>query len=293
MTKYRLEQMTWPDVAEAVRQRRVVLQPLAAIEQHGPHLPVDTDNLIVASLCDAAGRAHPDEFVVAPTIPYGFNDHNMEFPGTVSIRPSVLLDYLFDVGHSFASAGFTRMVVVNGHGSNDTIAELAVRRVTNETPAMASLTSSFALAKAVVDAEPDLRTSPMGGVAHACEFETSMYLHLAPDLVREDLIADELPSGFPDCVEHDWLGGGPLKLMTWYSQRTASGTEGTPTHANREKGERLFTRSTELLVRIAREFRDMKLPPRTDHRPQPAWDGGLRTPVPDGRVADDFSPRQG
>ncbi len=224
--KYRLEQMTWPEVAEAASASRIVLQPLGAIEQHGPHLPVDTDNLIAASLCSAAGQSRPEQYVVAPTVPYGFNDHNMEFPGTVSIRPESLLAYLVDVGHSFATMGFRHIVFVNGHGSNDTLAELAARRTTNETPARAAMTSSYALARSVVEKEPGLRSSPPGGVAHACEFETSFYLHLAPELVQEQLIADEMPDGFPDCIDHDWCGGGALKFMTWYSQRTRAGPRG-------------------------------------------------------------------
>jgi creatinine amidohydrolase len=278
--KYRLEQMTWPEVAEAVEARRIVLQPVGAIEQHGRHLPLDTDNLIASSLCEAASRANPGEYVLAPTVPYGFNDHNMEFPGTVSIRPETMLAYLSDTARSFASAGFRHIVFVNGHGSNDTIVELAARRITNETPARAAMTSSYALARAVVEREPGLRTSAPGGVAHACEFETSLYLHLAPDLVRTDLIADEMPEGFPDCIDHDWCGGGPLTFMTWYSQRTTSGTEGAPSHASSDKGRRLFEECARLLTEITRAFRDMRIPPRTDHRPQPAWAGGLTFPAP-------------
>lgn len=278
-TTHRLAEMTWPEVRKAVQDGRVMLQPLGAIEQHGQHLPVDTDNLIAESLCEAAARAHPNELVVAPIVPYGFNDHNMEFPGTVSIQPTTLLNYLTDTGRSFASAGFRHIIIVNGHGSNDTIAQLAARRVTNETPAYAAMTSSYALGKAVDQQHPGLRTSPMGGVAHACEFETSMYLHLAPDRVRTEEIADELPKGFPDCVEHDWSGGGPLAFMTWYSQRTESGTEGMPSHANGDKGRQLFDHSVELLVKIARDFRDMKIPARVDHRSQPAWPGGLVFPI--------------
>lgn len=279
--KYRLEQMTWPEVSAAVEAGSVMLQPVGAIEQHGPHLPVDTDNLIATALCEAVGSAYPGEYVVAPPVPYGFNDHNMEFPGTVSIRPETLLAYLADTGRSFATAGFRHIVFVNGHGSNGTIAELAARRVTNETPALAAMTSSYALARTAVERDPSLRSSPMGGIAHACEFETSLYLHLAPRLVRTDLIADELPQGFPDCVEHDWCGGGPLTFMTWYSQRTTSGTEGAPSHASSGKGERLFSACAELLTDITRAFRDMRIPPRADHRPQPAWRGGLTYPVPD------------
>jgi creatinine amidohydrolase len=275
LSKYKLEQMTWPEVKRTAEEHRVVLQPLAAIEQHGPHLPVDTDNLIVGELCEAVGKAHPGEFVVAPTIPYGFNDHNMEFPGTVSIRPTVLLDYLFDVGRSFATSGFDRVLWVNGHGSNEAIVELAARRITNETPALSASTSSLALGRVVAQRIPELRTSPHGGVAHACEFETSFYLHLAPELVREDLIADEMPSGFPPYIDHDWMGHSSLTFMTWYSQRTKSGVEGAPTHASREKGARLFDECVRLLVDLARSFRNLDLPERVDHRPQPAWREGL------------------
>jgi creatinine amidohydrolase len=275
LSKFKLEQMTWPEAKRAAEEHRVVLQPLAAIEQHGPHLPVDTDNLIVGELCEAAAKAHPGEFVVAPVIPYGFNDHNMEFPGTVSIRPTVLLEYLFDVGHSFATSGFDRVLWVNGHGSNEAVVELAARRITNETPALSASTSSLALARAVAERIPGLRTSPHGGVAHACEFETSLYLHLAPELVQEDLIVDEIPTSFPPSIDHDWMGDGPLTFMTWYSQRTRSGVEGAPTHANREKGARLFDECVRLLIELARSFRNLDLPHRVDHRPQPAWREGL------------------
>jgi creatinine amidohydrolase len=281
LSKHRLEQMTWPEAKRAAEDRRVVLQPLAAIEQHGPHLPVDTDNLIVEGLCEAAAKAHPGEFIVAPIIPYGFNDHNMEFPGTVSIRPTVLIDYLFDVGHSFATSGFDRVLWVNGHGSNEAVVELAARRITNETPALSASTSSLALAREVAERIPELRTSPHGGVAHACEFETSFYLHLAPELVQEDLIADETPTGFPPSIDHDWMGRGPLTFMTWYSQRTRSGVEGAPTHASRQKGARLFEECVRLLIELARSFRDLDLPQRVDHRPQPAWREGLAFSPPE------------
>ncbi len=276
MPGYRLEELTWPDVREAVERRLVVLQPLAAIEQHGPHLPVDTDNLIARRLCEAAAEAAPDEFLVAPVIPYGFNDHNMEFPGTISIRPSVLLEYLFDVGHSYAVNGFRRILWVNSHGSNQPVVDLAARRITNETPALSAVTSSFALAR-LAEQRHTIRSSPHGGVAHACEFETSVYLHLAPQLVRADLIQDETPAAMFEYVDHDWLGGGPLTFMTWFSQRTRSGVDGAPKHASKEKGEQLFRAWSELLRDVARSFRDMELPPRHDQRPAGAWPGGLRS----------------
>ncbi len=100
MPKPLLEQMTWPEVKEAIEAKVVVLQPLAAIEQHSPHLPVDTDNLIVGALGKSAAERYPGKFVAVPVLPDGFNDHNTEFPGTVSIRPGVLLEYLLTFGRA-------------------------------------------------------------------------------------------------------------------------------------------------------------------------------------------------
>jgi creatinine amidohydrolase len=274
MTKFLLAEMTWPEVRDVIVAGRVLLQPVAAIEQHGPHLPVDADNRITTAILEEVGRRSPDEFVVAPCIPYGFNDHNMEFPGTVSVRPSTFLEYCYDAGHSFATMGFRRILWLNGHGSNRPLVELAVRRITTDTPAYAALADNI---WAKVDERLRLRTSPLGGVAHACEQETSFYLHLRPDLVREDLIADEYPSGLPEYVAHDPGALNTLTFMSWYSQRTTSGVDGAPSHASREKGRAWFEAAVELVTDIARSFREMDLPPRHDERPGPAWAAGLRS----------------
>ena len=278
MTKTRLAEMTWPEVRAAAAAGRVVLQPTAAIEQHGPHLPVDTDNLVVTALCEAAAERHPDEFVVPPCVPFGFNDHNMEFPGTISISPETLLSFYTDLGKSLVTMGFSRIVWVNGHGSNDPIVQLASRRVNNETPAWSAVTGSYYLASRV-DREQGIRTSGPGGVCHACEFETSFYLHLRGDLVQTEKIVDEYTRGHPMYDDHDWEGAPVMKFMDWWSQRSSSGVEGAPSHATADKGRRLFEGCVDLLVDVARSLRDMELPERTDQRPPGAWPAGLRTPI--------------
>ena len=277
MTTFRLAEMTWPDVRDAAEAGRVVLQPIAAIEQHGPHLPVDTDNLIVTQLCEAAAEANAAEFLVAPLIPYGFNDHNMEFPGTVSVKPETLLAYYADVGMSFVTMGFRVVLWVNGHGSNDTLAQLAARRINTETPGRSAVTGSYYLASRV-DRERRIRTSGPGGVCHACEFETSFYLHLRGDLVKRELIADEYAQGHSPYDDHDWEGAAVMKYMDWWSQRR-SGVEGAPSHASEDKGRRLFEGCVELLVDVARSLRDMQPPERMDLRPEGAWPEGLRSPL--------------
>ena len=79
--KYLYADLTWPEVNTAVSQGKVILMPVGSTEQHGPHLPLDVDNLIVSSLCLEAGRRSPDKILVAPAIPYGYNIHAMDYPG--------------------------------------------------------------------------------------------------------------------------------------------------------------------------------------------------------------------
>lgn len=275
--KHRLAEMTWPEVHDAASTGRVVLQPVAAVEQHGPHLPLDTDNLIVTEMCEAAAGKHPDELVVSPCVPFGFNDHNMEFPGTISISPETLLAFYVDLGKSLVTAGFSRILWVNGHGSNDPVVQLAARRLNNETPSLSAVTGQTYLTGAV-ERRHAVRTSPPGGVCHACEFETSFYLHLKPELVKKELIHDEFPQGHPRFDQHDWFSSPTAKFMNWYSQRTRSGVEGAPSHATPEKGRLLFDESVALLLDLARDLRDARLPDRVDNRPPGSWPGGLKTP---------------
>src|SRR5579884_1051439 len=100
-----LAKMTWEDVNDAVSARRVVLVPVGAIEQHGPHLPIDTDNLSVTAVCERAAEAAPDLLVCAPPIHYGFNEHNMDFPGTVTVDADHFVHYCTDVAKSFGRMG--------------------------------------------------------------------------------------------------------------------------------------------------------------------------------------------
>lgn len=278
MPKTLLAEMTWPEVGEAAAAGRVVLQPTAAIEQHGPHLPVDTDNMIVTRMCEVAAERHPDEFVVSPCVPFGFNDHNMEFPGTISISPETLLGFYTDLGKSLVTNGFNRILFVNGHGSNDTLIQLASRKVNIETPGWSMVTGSYYLANHV-EREQKIRTSGPRGVCHACEFETSFYMYLRGDLVQEDKIADEYTRAHPVFDDQDWMATSPIRFMDWWSQRSKTGVEGAPSHATRDKGRRLFEGCVDLLVEIARSLRDMELPAREDHRPAGSWPGGLKTPI--------------
>jgi creatinine amidohydrolase len=254
--------MTPDEVNEAVLAGRVVSIPVGQLETHGPHLPIDVDVVQVQNVVDEAAARTPDVFVAAPPIYYGFSEHVMDFPGTMNIRPEIMIEYLFDVCRSFARQGFERIVLVNGHGSNRPICEIVTRRVTNETTAMCATLGHFSLARDVLH---QIRESPHGGTAHACEAETSEYLYLRPELVQRDKIADEYAPDYRPWRSDDFTeDAGPVHFMEFWSQRSRSGTEGAPSLATAEKGKLLQEASIEKLIEFGRWWKTIEFPPRTD-----------------------------
>ena len=265
MTKHLYASLTWEEVNDAVAARKVVLIPVGAIEQHGRHLPIDMDNLAVTTLCDETARHNAGMVLSAPPIHYGFNEHNMDFPGTISVEIQHFIDYCFDVGRSLARQGFQRLIWVNGHGSNSALSQLVARRLTNETETLAAAVDWWNL---IQETMAEIRNSGKGGIDHACEMETSVYLYLRPELVYRDRICDEYAHdrGGPDWLYPDLTTSSPVFFMNNWSRMSESGVNGAPSLASAAKGERFMQDAIAHLGTIARDFRNLAVAPRKDHR---------------------------
>jgi creatinine amidohydrolase len=261
-----LETMTWPEARRAAENGgRVVLLPVGAIEQHGPHLPVDVDNRIVTWLCNEAARRWPEGIVSVPPIHYGFNEHNMGFPGTVTVGIEPFIHYVTDVCLSFVRQGHTRVVLVNGHGSNAPLCQLVARRVVNESQdALAAAINHWDLA---ADLAARIRETPVGGIAHACEYETSWYLFLAPEAVRMELAVSDMLVRRTDYIWVDLMAGrGPAALTDdWSRVSNGSGVEGDPTTASAEKGRRYAEEEVTHLIQFCRQFQALSVAPRRNY----------------------------
>jgi creatinine amidohydrolase len=266
MTKTRYDELTWREMRQAVTEQPVVLLPVGAVEDHGPHLPLNTDNVIVEAIClEAAGRA-PGEVLVMPPVAYGLDEHHMDFPGTISVDMENLLAYLADVAVSAPHHGFTHLLIVNGHGSNTAIADLVARKVVLETGIVCGAMSPNAAVDPTL-AEPTLsqmRRSGPGGIGHAGEYETAMMLYLRPDLVQMDKAIQEI--GQLKLAYFGWDHPEPsiLAWQDWWSRMSESGVCGDPTVATAEFGRLLFETTVENLVRFVREFRTIPVRPRRD-----------------------------
>ena len=256
-TKYRYDELTWPEMREAIAQQPVVLLPFGTVEDHGPHLPINTDNVIVEAICLEAARRAAGDVLVMPPVAYGLDEQHMDFPGTVSVDMQTLLAYVADVAISVARHGFTHVLIVNGHGSNEPIADLAARRVVLETGVICGAMSPNAAIDPTL-AEPvysQMRQSAPGGVAHAGEYETAMMLHLRPDLVHMDRAVREMGQLKLDYFNWDYPEPSVLSWQDWWSRMSESGVCGDPTVATAEFGQALFERTVENFVRFVREFR--------------------------------------
>ena len=263
--KHLFREMTWPEVNECVRQRRVALVPVGAIEQHGPHLPIDVDNTFVEHICNQAALRAPGLLVSLPPVHYGYNAHNMDFPGTIDIKMQHFVDYLCDIGESLAHQGFRRLIYVNGHGSNAPLCELVARKLTVTTEALVANCNHWQLAW-------DMITGLLEGgpyaADHACEWETSEYLALRPELVQRDKIADEIPAdrGGPRWLYPDLNTARKVYFMNWWSKMNDSGVAGTPTKATAEKGRKMLEATIAELIDVARSFQAMPDGKRVDRR---------------------------
>ena len=265
-TKYRYDELTWPEMREAIAQQPVVLLPFGTVEDHGLHLPINTDNVIVEAICLEAARRAVGDVLVMPPVAYGLDEHHMDFPGTVSVDIQTLLAYVADVAISVARHGFTHVLIVNGHGSNEPIADLAARRVVLETGVICGAMSPNAAIDPTL-AEPvysQMRQSAPGGVAHAGEYETAMMLHLRPDLVHMDRAVREMGQLKLDYFNWDYPEPSVLSWQDWWSRMSESGVCGDPTVATAEFGQALFERTVENFVRFVREFRTIPVRPRRD-----------------------------
>lgn len=268
LDKIYYDDLTWPEINEAVVERKTILLPIGSTEQHGRHLPLDVDNFLARSVCRVAAEKAPRELLVMPTIPFGYNEHALDFPGTIHVHYDHFIEYCLDVCKSVMHAGFDRIVIIDGHGSNEHLCEFIARRATLETDGMVASTIWVNLIKKEWE---EVRESGFGGAAHACELETSAYLYLDPDRVKMDLAEDHY-GGAAGKEGSKYLsvdltrGWGPMKLVQWTSSATPNGVSGAPTLATPEKGRVLIESAADHLVAFCREFRGMCKGERVDHR---------------------------
>jgi creatinine amidohydrolase len=262
--RYRYEEFTWPEIRDLVKEGPVVVLPVGTIEQHGPHLPLNTDVLTAAGISRLAVERLGGEALLMPSVYYAFNEHHLDFPGTIAVEGDTFVNYVTDIGRSLAHHGFRKILLVNGHGSNVPFLDIAARNITNRTEAICAMIPWWNLIpKPLFD---ELRESEFpGGMAHGCELETSLLLYLRGELVRFERAAKDIHFQKTEFFYWDLQAPSPVFFQEWFSRYSKTGTVGDPTKASREKGERFVEAVVERLMQLIREFREREIQPRIDH----------------------------
>lgn len=226
-----LTDLNWPAVQTLNKDIPIVF-PVAALEQHGHHLPLFTDSLLLGEIIRRASPRVDDRVLFAPLMWLGNSDHHLDFPGTLSAPPRTYIDLLAGLAENFVQHGFRRLVFLNGHGGNDVPGKQALFEVRQRHRQRSDLLLLFAtywhLASPPMEPGRELHQAQMG---HACEWETSMMLRIAPRLVGDlkKLTPVESSTGF-EPASRAWIT----------KDRTKPGHIGHPHLATPEKGEALL-----------------------------------------------------
>ena len=232
-------QATWPEVAAHQATQPIALLAVGAQEQHGPHLPLNTDTLLAHELARRLAQAL--DALLLPPIAYGDAWNNEGFAGTLSISFDTLRALVLDLGRGAQRMGYRALLLVNGHFGNRAALELAARALCEQGISVLLLDypGLAEIAAAVCESPPAAPT-----FYHADEVETSMMLACAPELVHLDRAVAEYPP-FPPT-----FGAEPLDLSTF----NQSGVFGDPRPATAAKGERIFAALTANCLTVIRPF---------------------------------------
>jgi creatinine amidohydrolase len=243
-------ELTAPEIRALPRESTLVIAPIAAMEQHGPHLPVSTDTILAGAVADGVEKALGDRALVLPVLWFGASDHHLPFGGTLTSPLPTYEQILVDLLTPLLRDGFRRALILNGHGGNIDPLRVALRRLDGEFPqAILAGAAYWDLADREL---AGLCRGPRKEMGHACEIETSMVLHLRPDLVRIDRIEDD-----PDTTPSGLQG------LSWprdFARRTDHGVVGYPTLADGERGRLMLVAAVEKVAEVARRVLELPLP---------------------------------
>lgn len=247
--------MKWPAARKLDKNLPVVI-PLGSVEQHGLHLPLCTDTTQVEAIANGVEDAMGNRVLLLPVLWLGSSHHHLDFPGTLSVRPTLYTQLLQDLTISILRAGFKRVFYLNGHGGNETPTAQALAELISADELAAHALLAMASWWSVGKPRPDQHGLKTTAISHACEYETSLMLCLRPDLVEMGHAQDHSSD-----LDDAWLTGEKrVTLYRRFSSMTATGGLGSPTAATAAKGKSILAAVTYDVVAFLHAFAQWPLP---------------------------------
>jgi creatinine amidohydrolase len=225
------------DVKEKIEKSKVAILPIGAVEAHGPHLPLGTDNFLAERLSERV--AEKTGAFVLPTMPYGQVWSLKNFPGSINISNESLISFLYDMGVSLYEQGFRVFVMVNGHLGNAVALKEAARKLYSQFPDYKILYLFYPGVKKVTEEVREAK-SAHASYFHACEIETSYMLYLAEEYVDMSKAITDIPN-IPMSAD---------ATPTPWEEFTSSAVLGDAKIATKEKGEKIIEVAIENMVKL-------------------------------------------
>ena len=216
---------------------KVILIPIGHTEQHGLHLPLCTDTVIIETIGQGTARSVPEKACCLPTTPYGVSMHRRAFAGTLTTGGRAFEDFCLAVVDALTERGFDRFYFLSGHGGNGSFLTNVVKYAGDRHRRIFCATAGLYLSgpEGVTVLEKH-RRSKIGGMGHACELETSLMLHLRPELVHMELVVDEVDFVSTPAYYMDWVEGGALISNPAWDDDSRTGAYGAGSLASAEHG---------------------------------------------------------
>ncbi len=230
------DQLTSPEIDALDRSIPVIL-PVAAIEQHGSHLPLATDRMIVEYFCQQLQKDIPDNLLILPVMSVGCSEHHLDFRGSLTLQHDTFLRQAEDILGSVTFHGFKNLIIYNSHGGNLGISQVIVEHFGNRHPECRIVLVTWW--KIVAGDLFDLNETGEGGVGHAGEFETSLMMLIAPELVHHDKIEGKKNQQSFEWANGDMLRGPKASLYRSMKTMTPNGVFGDVRMVSAEKGQKI------------------------------------------------------
>lgn len=246
---------SWVELEEAIKLNALLILPIGTIEEHGRHLPVSTDSVIVSEVARGVAEKLKGEIpiLVLPTLWTGYSAKEMtRWPGTIRIRPLVLIQLIHDLLASLIEMGFKKIIVLDGHGHHRGIIEVALREIGDEYGVYPASVSPAGLSAGLYSS---IRKSPIGGSIHGGEWETSLMLYFKQPVKREEFTAEDIMRYHSEFIPGDnFVSGKGVFWSTWGIQKSKTGIYGDPTSASEETGRMIYEEIIEKLSQFIREY---------------------------------------
>ena len=249
---YNWAELTWPEAEEKLKSVDIALLPVGAIEQHGPHLPLDIDafdaEYLAKRVAETCSEPKP---LVLPAIPYGVSYHHDDFMGTVSISNEILSKLVYEIGINLAKQGINKLIIINGHGDNAPSLNFAAQMINRDAKIFVAVDTGET---SDVDME-NISTTPND--VHAGEIETSTTLAVRPHLVKMDKAKKTILK-----FSSRYLNFSSLRGVPWYARTkkiSESGIMGDPTKASIKKGEKMWEIMIAHLVAFVEDLKSLSL----------------------------------